>query len=123
MANSRPKPHPANLHSWKPGQSGNPAGYSRKRRIADAMVRFVDAKKNRANELAAVVFAMATGRRDLLPTSGEPDLAWFRELRSILGEDQPGASGTRADAAGEDITTLRDYLARIHIPGASDEGD
>ena len=32
----------ANLRPWKPGQSGNPAGYSRQRRITDALIKLID---------------------------------------------------------------------------------
>jgi hypothetical protein len=35
LENLRPKP-------WKPGQSGNPAGYSRGRRLADTLVALID---------------------------------------------------------------------------------
>jgi hypothetical protein len=34
-----------NLKSWKPGQSGNPNGYSRKRRIYDRLCEILDRKR------------------------------------------------------------------------------
>ena len=38
MANPNPTPHLENLRPpWHPGTSGNPAGYSRGRRISDAI--------------------------------------------------------------------------------------
>jgi hypothetical protein len=38
MANPNPTPHLENLRPpWQPGTSGNPAGYSRGRRISDAI--------------------------------------------------------------------------------------
>ncbi len=43
MANPRPTPKPENLHPpWPPGTSGNPAGYSRGRRISDAIERLIE---------------------------------------------------------------------------------
>ena len=39
----RPVPRPGNLRPpWRPGQSGNPAGYSRARRRRDALLRLLD---------------------------------------------------------------------------------
>lgn len=39
-------PNPQNLkaHEFKPGQSGNPAGYSRGRRLADELARLFEEK-------------------------------------------------------------------------------
>jgi len=72
---------------FQPGESGNPGGSSRKRRISGALARLIDATGDkRPNELALIVFAMATGQRQVLE-GREPDLGWFKELRSILGED------------------------------------
>src|SRR5271157_5763094 len=43
MANPRPTPKPGNLGPpWPPGTSGNPAGYSRGRRISDAIERLIE---------------------------------------------------------------------------------
>ena len=43
MANPRPTPKPENLRPpWPPGTSGNPAGYSRGRRISDAIERLIE---------------------------------------------------------------------------------
>jgi hypothetical protein len=38
------RPDPPSEHRWKPGQSGNAAGYSRGRRISDALSRLIEAK-------------------------------------------------------------------------------
>lgn len=41
--NANPTPRPGNLRPpWKPGQSGNPTGYSRARRRQDALVRLLE---------------------------------------------------------------------------------
>jgi hypothetical protein len=37
-----PKPENIEPHKWKPGQSGNPAGYSRKRRQIDDLLALID---------------------------------------------------------------------------------
>ena len=43
MANPRPTPKPENLRPpWPPGTSGNPAGYSRGRRISDTIERLIE---------------------------------------------------------------------------------
>jgi hypothetical protein len=45
MANPRPTPKPENLRPpWPPGTSGNPAGYSRGRRVSDTIERLIDEK-------------------------------------------------------------------------------
>jgi len=46
-------PNPENVrpHQFKPGQSGNPAGYSRSRRITDALIRLI-AEENADDALA-----------------------------------------------------------------------
>jgi len=45
MANPRPTPKPENLRPpWPPGTSGNPAGYSRGRRVSDTVERLIDEK-------------------------------------------------------------------------------
>jgi len=45
MANPHPTPKPENLRPpWPPGTSGNPAGYSRGRRISGAIDRQIEEK-------------------------------------------------------------------------------
>ena len=58
MANPRPTPKPENLRPpWPPGTSGNPAGYSRGRRISDAIVRLIE-ELALESELGAPVITM-----------------------------------------------------------------
>jgi hypothetical protein len=65
--------NPQNLRPWRKGQSGNPAGYSRRRReddallemvrepdVADAVTRIVD-ELGLVDALAAVCLARALG--------------------------------------------------------------
>jgi Family of unknown function (DUF5681) len=85
---------------FRPGQSGNPSGYSRKRRVAEALAKLIDANDRRANELATIAFAKATGQKE--PLEGrQPDLAWFNVLLRLLGED--GHSGAETAAAPSSI--------------------
>jgi hypothetical protein len=65
---------------WKPGQAPNPNGYSRGRRIADALHRALD-KRGLDDDVATTVIAMALGQK-----LGDrvPHLEWFRELRSMI---------------------------------------
>ena len=97
MSNPHPTPRPENLRPpWQPGTSGNPAGYSRGRRISDAIEAVID-ELSLEPDMARVVVGMALGRKDLLkhketdPETGivtweqhKPDLAWFKVLMSRL---------------------------------------
>jgi hypothetical protein len=65
---------------FRPGQSGNPDGYSRRRRIADALHRALN-KHGLEDEVANTVIAMALGQKIANRT---PDLMWFRELRDMV---------------------------------------
>ena len=96
MANPRPTPKPENLRPpWPPGTSGNPAGYSRGRRISDAIERLIE-EMALDREFGATAIAMALGKKYMLkrkvkdPETGEeiwvehkPDIA--RHLCAIFG--------------------------------------
>ena len=96
MANPHPTPKPENLHPpWPPGTSGNPAGYSRGRRISDAIERLIE-EMALDREFGATAIAMALGKKYMLkrkvkdPETGEeiwvehkPDIA--RHLCAIFG--------------------------------------
>lgn len=80
---SNPNPSPSTR--WKPGQSGNPAGSSKKARVTDALIRMLDRLEGADEDLARTWFAMATGRKELLrdKQTGEmrkPDFPWFATL-------------------------------------------
>lgn len=79
MANSNPTPKPENLQPpWQPGQSGNPAGYSARRRVTDALVKVI-AEKGADHPLAMTWLAMALG--DTAALKGrKPDFRFFKEL-------------------------------------------
>jgi hypothetical protein len=69
---------------WKPGHAPNAAGYSRGRRLADAIHRALDENGLDAT-VARTVVAMAIGQKI---KDRSPDLDWFKELRSMI--DGPG---------------------------------
>ena len=63
MANPRPTPKPENLRPpWPPGTSGNPAGYSRGRRISDAIERLIE-EMALDREFGSTAIAMALGKK------------------------------------------------------------
>ena len=98
MANPRPTPKPENLRPpWPPGTSGNPAGYSRGRRISDAIERLIE-EMALDREFGATAIAMALGKKYMLkrkvkdPETGEeiwvehkPDIAWFNMILERVG--------------------------------------
>ena len=93
MANPHPTPRLENLRQpWQPGTSGNPAGYSRGRRISDAIENMID-ELGLERSFAATAIAMALGHKHTLrqlvkdPVTGvdvwvehKPDLAWFKMI-------------------------------------------
>ena len=97
MANPNPTPHLENLRPpWQPGTSGNPAGYSRGRRISDAIERRMD-ELQLDDKFADVAIAMAIGDKQMLkhkatdPETGEdiwveyePSIAWFKMVQERL---------------------------------------
>jgi hypothetical protein len=60
MANLSPVPKPENLTPWKRGQSGNPGGYSKTRRMASALNTYI--KLSGATE--DIVAALVQGAKD-----------------------------------------------------------
>jgi hypothetical protein len=100
MANPNPAPRPENLVPWQPGQSGNPAGYSRGRRTRDLLRRMI-AERGCEEEIALVLIAKALGRTEWLD-GREPDLGWWRELLARL-ED-----GEEIEALWAAIESLKD---------------
>src|SRR5271166_6649819 len=95
MAN--PSPKLENLRPpWQPGTSGNPAGYSRGRRISDVIKTQID-ELGLTQEFAASAIAVALGYKQILkknvqdPETGKdiwvelkPDLAWFKLILKII---------------------------------------
>jgi hypothetical protein len=81
-----PTPPPPEHSRWKPGQSGNPAGYSRGRRTRDLLRRLID-ERGCEEEVALVLVAKALGRTEWLD-GREPDLGWWRELMCHLEDGE-----------------------------------
>ena len=76
----RPQGFPNVEQQFRPGQTGNPDGYSRGRRITDALHRALN-KSSLLDDVATTMIAMALGQK--LPNR-TPDLLWFRELRDMI---------------------------------------
>lgn len=111
MANPEPTLKPDNLKPWQPGQSGNPDGYSRKRRFADKLIEAIETDGYDPDLIKAIV-GKATGRIDLLTDANgnvrEPCLNWFNALTAII--DGPAVTATE--------TT--EQAPRIAIPNVDD---
>lgn len=60
MANPNPIPKPENLRPWKPGEPGNPKGYSQGRRLTDALKSKLS-EPGREELLADAWYACALG--------------------------------------------------------------
>ena len=108
MANRNPVRKPENLRSpWKPGESGNPNGHSRQRRVTDAIHKLIE-DQNLAPTIGLVVIAKATGDLKVLGNR-EPDIDWARLLLlDLLGEGGPIPS-----ESSDDISTLRSHLDSV----------
>jgi hypothetical protein len=118
MANPNPTPHLENLRPpWQPGTSGNPAGYSRGRRISDAIEQRMD-ELQLDGKFADVAIAMAIGDRQMLkhkatdPETGEdiwveyePSIAWFKMVQERL---EPPAGKPNNMAVLEALAALDD---------------
>ena len=95
MANPAPKLE--NLRPpWPKGTSGNPAGYSRGRRISDVIKTQID-ELGLTEEFATSAIAVALGYKQILkknvqdPETGEdiwielkPDIAWFKLILKLV---------------------------------------
>lgn len=96
---------------WKPGQSGNPSGYSKGRRAAAAIAKFMD-EFAADPDLGRAVVAMATGRKKYLKDAEEdggvrtPEVAWFLALRDTI-------DGKPVDKVEAEVTT--DVNSRVVV--------
>lgn len=89
---------PPKEHQFKPGQSGNPTGYSRGRRMTDALIRVLD-EKDLPEKIAK--------RLSLLALEGD-----IRAITLVFdrvdGKPREAPEETQAD---DGTKTLRDFLA------------
>src|SRR5271165_6436948 len=95
MAN--PSPRLENLRPpWQPGTSGNPAGYSRGRRISDVIKTQID-ELGLTEDFAASAIAVALGYKQIVKNKVKdrergkdtwvelkPDLCWFKLIVKII---------------------------------------
>ena len=109
MANPRPTPKPENLRPpWPPGTSGNPAGYSRGRRISDAIERLI--------EEMALDREFGDGNRN---GAGQEILPWHR--RSSSNRRQRGECLRALAGIGLVCARMRNFLAGvIHARSSGD---
>src|SRR5208283_221241 len=105
MANPRPTPKPENLRPpWPPGTSGNPAGYSRGRRISDAIVSLIEemaldrefgATAIAMRRLGAIHFSQVSESRQPRPLlrkwlkPSPPEIGWPHPLRNWVAPCAP----------------------------------
>ena len=93
MANPRPTPKPENLRPpWPPGTSGNPAGYSRGRRISDAIERLIE-EMALDREFGATAIAMALGKKYMLKRKVKDPETGEEMGKSGVGSSFRGKSG------------------------------
>lgn len=88
---------PPKEHQFKPGQSGNPGGSYKSRRLTSALIKLLD-RFQADNELGEVWLQKLR--------EGDPKF-WAMVLDRVEG---PIASQIESKAADEDIVTLRDHL-------------
>lgn len=94
MRSGNPNPNQSGIeaYKWKKGQTGNPEGHSRRRRVSDALAKLLE-QDGAVTSLANVMFAKAAGLTPLLKIeiidpqtkqkiwiTREPDLGWLKEL-------------------------------------------
>jgi hypothetical protein len=95
--------NPPKESQWKPGQSGNPAGYSRGRRAVDDLLDLIREKNSDRTIAEKWLNCMLEG-----------DFRYMKEyLERRDGKVQDAPSADQA-AAMEDVESLRDHLNRRH---------
>lgn len=95
-----PAPPPPEETRFKPGQSGNPAGYSRSRRVSDALIALIVEKK--ADRSLALVW---------LQKALEGDRHFFRYLLDRVEGPVRFDETPESDGAADDVQAIREFLA------------
>lgn len=98
-------------HRWKPGESGNPNGYSRSRRITDRLLRLIE-DHNFDDEIALTWLGAALGDDKLLQ-GRKPSAAFFAMLLDRIEGPTP------KDAPGDG--PLRVIVE--HVDGRTDDAE
>lgn len=106
-------PMPPIATRWQPGQSGNPAGYSRSRRISDAIEKLLDEDDNLERVAKRWLHAVLSGED-------------FRYLKELLERTEGKVADTETAPQHQPIVRIiggRSLDQPEHIPATDDEGD
>ena len=112
MANPNPIRKTANLRPpWTPGESGNPAGYSRGRRVSDALNTVLN-DLGAHEKLARVWLAKAVGDKTALGDL-DPDFRYFKELLDRVDGKVPAKAAVRLSNLDLEVMTDDELQAII----------
>lgn len=95
-----------NLKPWKPGQSGNPSGYSTGRRVTDRLAKLLE-ERNLDDTLALIWYGVATGDEKILG-GRKPDYRFFKELLDRIDGPVVSKVETSTTQAANDHDDLDD---------------
>ena len=106
-----PTPPPPEETRWKQGQSGNPDGYSRGRRITDRLIKIIE-DKNLGDTIAVAWLGAALGDEKLLK-GRKPNAAFFSMLlERIEGRVPQDKDEPEVDAATGVIQQIKDAIGK-----------
>ena len=108
-----PSPPPPEHTRWKPGQSGNPAGHSKARRVSAALDRLLDEIGGSDKDLALTLYAMATGRKELIK-GRKPEFMWFQALMERTDGKVPMPKDN--SNSDDDARTIKVIIERVSRP-------
>jgi hypothetical protein len=96
VANPNPRTDQLEPTKWKPGESGNTGGYSRKRRITDRLIKLLE-DENLDKTVAVTLFAAAIGDEKLLK-GRKPNAAFMQMLLDrVEGKVKPAPESDEAE--------------------------
>lgn len=114
-------PFPNPDSQFKPGQSGNPGGYSHGRRLRDALAQYID-EHNLEPAIVQTLLMMALGdRKALEKLQRDPNLAWFRLLVERL-DGKAGDAPAAPNGNGPKRISIPKINRRRRRPGSAPEG-
>ncbi len=136
MSDETPKkPHPGseNLILWKKGQTGNPGGYSKGRRLSSQISEFLNSDEN-AELIKKVILGAFLGDKELIGTDKngvqrEPNLAWFEGVMNriegkVADKNEisfPAHGDSEVDAALQSLASGSGEAGEESIPGDAGE--
>lgn len=100
-----------NLTPWKPGQSGNPAGSSKKQRLTARLMEYID-RKGISDELIEAWLGAAIGDPKMLK-GRKPDFAFLKDLIDRV-------DGKASESTPDDDAAAHDAPKQIVIPDVDD---